>query len=109
MQLHDFDYDLPAALIAQAPLAERGASRLLVVNPQTGQFSDQSFNTLHTLLQAGDLLVFNNTRVIPARLFGQKHSGGRLEVMAERIIDAETLLAHIRASKAPKPGADMGK
>ena len=107
MQLHDFDYDLPAALIAQAPLAERGASRLLVVNPQTGQFSDQSFNTLHTLLQAGDLLVFNNTRVIPARLFGQKQSGGRLEVMVERIIDAETLLAHIRASKAPKPGARL--
>lgn len=104
MQLRDFDYHLPPQLIAQAPLAERAASRLLVVDSIKNNYSDAQFADLDNLLDSGDLLVFNNTRVIPARLFGRKQSGGKIEVMVERVIDAKTLLAHIRSSKSPKPG-----
>lgn len=107
MQLSDFDYHLPEQLIAQAPLAERSASRLLVVDPLRDQFMDKRFTDLPNLLENGDLLVFNDTRVIPARLFGHKQSGGRVEVLVERVLDDETLLAHIRASKAPKPGTRL--
>ena len=107
MQLSDFDYQLPEQLIAQTPLAERSASRLLVVNSVDGFLSDRQFADLGEFIEAGDLLVFNNTRVIPARLFGQKQSGGKLEVMVERVLDAEYLLAHIRSSKAPKPGSQL--
>jgi S-adenosylmethionine:tRNA ribosyltransferase-isomerase len=107
MQLSDFDYHLPEQLIAQAPLAKRSASRLLLVEPRLDQFSDHRFSDLPAMLEPGDLLVFNDTRVIPARLFGHKHSGGRVEVLVERVLDDETLLAHIRASKAPKPGAPL--
>ena len=107
MQLSDFDYDLPEQLIAQAPLAERGASRLLLVDPRQNHFSDQRFTDLIDYIDAGDLVVFNDTQVIPARLFGQKQSGGKVEVMVERVLDDTTLLAHVRASKAPRPGTNL--
>jgi S-adenosylmethionine:tRNA ribosyltransferase-isomerase len=107
MQLSDFDFDLPERLIAQAPLAERSASRMLVVDPLTQALSDRAFVDLGEFLQAGDLLVFNDTRVIPARLFGRKASGGKVEVMVERVLDDHQLLAHVRASKAPKPGSAL--
>jgi len=107
MQLSDFDFDLPAELIAQAPLPERSASRLLVVDPAQQQLHDRRFTDLGEYLQAGDLLLFNDTRVIPARLFGHKSSGGRVEVMVERVLDANTLLAHVRASKSPRPGTEL--
>jgi S-adenosylmethionine:tRNA ribosyltransferase-isomerase len=107
MQLSVFDYDLPEHLIAQAPLAERSASRLLLVDPQQNCFSDQRFTDLIDHIDAGDLVVFNDTQVIPARLFGQKQSGGKVEVMVERVLDDATLLAHVRASKAPQPGTTL--
>ncbi len=107
MQLSDFDYDLPEQLIAQTPLRQRGGSRMLLVDPSRAQLTDKRFTDLPTLLESGDLLVFNDTRVIPARLFGHKPSGGKVEVMVERVLDDETLLAHIRASKAPKPGSRL--
>ena len=107
MQLSDFDYRLPEQLIAQAPLEQRSASRLLLVDPTSDRFEDKQFTDLADLIESGDLLVFNDTRVIPARLFGRKQSGGKVEVMVERILDDETLLAHIRASKAPQPGAGL--
>lgn len=107
MKLSEFDYQLPEHLIAQTPLPERNASRLLVVNPHIGALTDRRFSDLSEFIEAGDLLVFNNTRVIPARLYGQKQSGGKIEVMVERVLDRETLLAHIRSSKAPKPGTQL--
>ena len=107
MQLSDFDFDLPAELIAQTPLPERSASRLLVVDPVQSDLSDRPFNEFGEYLQSGDLLVFNDTRVIPARLFGRKATGGKVEVMVERVLDSGTLLAHVRASKAPQPGSDL--
>ncbi|HUV20426.1 MAG TPA: tRNA preQ1(34) S-adenosylmethionine ribosyltransferase-isomerase QueA [Gammaproteobacteria bacterium] len=107
MQIKDYDFDLPAELIAQIPLPERSASRLLVVDPGQANLSDRRFADLGEYLQPGDLLVFNDTRVIPARLFGRKSTGGKVEVMVERVLDAESLLAHVRASKAPKPGSDL--
>ena len=104
MLTRDFDYHLPPELIAQRPLAERTASRLLVLrDDQTWQ--DQVFTELPSLLQPGDLLVFNNTRVFPARLFGQKESGGKVEVLIERILSSRDALAHVRASKSPQPGS----
>jgi S-adenosylmethionine:tRNA ribosyltransferase-isomerase len=107
MQLSDFDFDLPERLIAQAPLAQRSASRLLVVDPARQALSDRAFVDLGEFLQAGDLLVFNDTRVIPARLYGCKASGGKVEVMVERVLDDNQLIAHVRASKAPKPGSSL--
>jgi len=104
MRRSDFDYLLPSELIAQYPPAQRGASRLLHLDRATGQTKDLHFKQLLTLLRAGDLLVFNNTRVIPARLFGQKASGGQVELLVERVIDQHSVLAQIRASKSPKPG-----
>lgn len=107
MQLSDFDYHLPEQLIAQTPLPERGASRLMHVDPVSDRIDDRQFADLVDLIDPGDLLVFNDTRVIPARLFGQKASGGMLEVLVERVLDDSTLLAHVRASKAPKPGTEL--
>ena len=107
MLLSDFNYQLPDDLIAQKPLAQRRASRLLSVSPDSGDISNRQFSDVVTLLNAGDLLVFNNTRVVPARLFGQKETGGKIEVLVERIQDEHTLLAHIRSSKSPKPGATL--
>jgi S-adenosylmethionine:tRNA ribosyltransferase-isomerase len=104
MRKTDFWYDLPTELIAQQPVDRRSASRLLVLDAETGNTRDLQFTDLPDLLQPGDLLVFNDTRVIPARLLGQKDSGGRVEVLVERILDSHRVLAHTRASKSPKPG-----
>ena len=101
----DFHYELPEELIAQAPLPERSASRLLLVPPGDGAFSDLHVRDLPDLLQPGDLLVFNDTRVIPARLFGQKDSGGRVEILIERLLPDEQARAQVRASKSPKAGS----
>ena len=98
-----FHYDLPAELIAQTPLADRTASRLLVF--QAGAVSDRQFSDLPELLHRGDLLVMNDTRVIPARLYGRKRTGGRIEVLLERITGPRTATAQLRASKSPQPGA----
>jgi S-adenosylmethionine:tRNA ribosyltransferase-isomerase len=105
MRRKDFDYNLPAELIAQYPSDQRGASRLLRLDGATARLEDRMFADLPDLLEPGDLLVFNDTRVIPARLFGRKASGGRVEVLVERLLDAHNVLAHIRASKSPKPGS----
>ncbi len=107
MKKSDFHYDLPEALIAQAPLAERSASRLLVVPQGDGAFVDRQVRDLPDLLQAGDLLVFNDTRVIPARLFGQKESGGRVEILIERLLPDNRVRAQVGASKSPKPGSHI--
>ncbi len=107
MDISDFDYQLPENLVAQMPLSQRSASRMLVVDGIEGRFTDQYFIDLDSLLEPGDLLVFNDTRVIPARLYGHKQSGGKIEVMVERVVDDSTLLAHIRSSKSPKPGARL--
>ncbi len=104
MQRSDFSFELPPELIAQAPLAERAASRLLCLDDR-GQISDRSFRALADLLHPGDLLVLNDTRVIPARLHGQKDSGGRIEVLVERVLDERCILAQVRASKSPRDGA----
>ena len=106
--LDDFDYDLPAELIAQAPLTQRSASRLLAV--AGSQFSDHAFTDLPSLLRAGDLLVINDTRVLHARLLGQKDSGGQVEVLIERPLattDASEVLAQVRASKSPRTGSKL--
>jgi len=102
MHKSDFFYDLPTRLIAQEPLASRGASRLLALDGRTGEVRDMRFVDLPGLLRAGDLLVFNDTRVIPARLRGHKDTGGQVEVLVERIIDERRALALIRASKTPR-------
>ncbi|MEJ2310363.1 MAG: tRNA preQ1(34) S-adenosylmethionine ribosyltransferase-isomerase QueA [Gammaproteobacteria bacterium] len=104
MQTSDFHFDLPDELIAQHPPEQRGDSRLLHVDGMTGALQDRHFSDLPDLLEPGDLLVFNNTRVMKARLFGNKESGGRVEILIERLIDAERALALVRASKSPKPG-----
>jgi S-adenosylmethionine:tRNA ribosyltransferase-isomerase len=100
----DFSFELPEQLIARYPQPERSASRLLKLNRHTGELSHQHFTDILSAFNPGDLLVFNNTRVIPARLFGQKASGGKVEVLVERILDQQRFLAHVRASKAPKAG-----
>ena len=105
MRVADFAFDLPDALIARHPLAERRASRLLVLEGETGSLSHQQFADVLDLVQPGDLMVFNDTRVIPARLFAQKDTGGRLEILIERILSETEVLAHVRASKSPKPGS----
>lgn len=107
MQRSDFHFDLPPELIATHPAATRTGSRLLVVDRSRNALHDQAFPDLLEWLNPGDLLVFNDTRVIPARLFGQKASGGQIEILVERILDAQRCLAHIRASKAPKPGSQL--
>jgi S-adenosylmethionine:tRNA ribosyltransferase-isomerase len=101
----DFHYDLPEALIAQAPLPERSASRLLLVPPGDAAFADLQVRDLPSLLQPGDLLVFNDTRVIPARLFGQKATGGRVEILIERLLPGEEARAQLGVSKPPQPGS----
>lgn len=103
MQRADFSFHLPKELIAQYPPASRTASRLLYLDTRTDQKQDLHFTDLPKLLKARDLLVFNNTRVIPARLFGYKASGGKVEVLIERLLDTHRALAHVRASRSPKP------
>ena len=107
MRVADFSFDLPDALIARHPLAERRASRLLVLDGPTGSLAHRQFADVLDYLRPGDLMVFNNTRVIPARLFGQKASGGKLEILVERVVGSHSVLAHVRASKAPKPGTTL--
>ncbi len=104
MQRQQFSYQLPAELIAQEPLSRRGDSRLLHLDGPSGAWHDLRFADLENLLVPGDLLVFNDTRVIPARLFGQKPSGGRVELLVERVLDAHRVIAHLRASKTPRAG-----
>lgn len=100
----DFHYDLPVELIAQEPLPERSASRLLVLDAPHQALADRAFADLPTLLRAGDLLVFNDTRVLPARLFGRKPSGGAVEIMLERITGSHTAVAMLGVSKKPREG-----
>ncbi len=107
MKTSDFHFDLPEALIAQFPVKERSASRLLHLNGVDGVCRDLQFNDLLDLVSDRDLLVFNDTRVIPARLFGTKASGGKVEVLIERITHDNQAIAHVRASKSPKPGTKL--
>ncbi|WP_107687538.1 tRNA preQ1(34) S-adenosylmethionine ribosyltransferase-isomerase QueA [Neisseria wadsworthii] len=106
MHISDFDFQLPEQLIAQHPPEIRGNSRLLVALPDK-PFQDKVFADLPMWLEAGDVLVFNNTKVIKARLFGQKASGGKIEALVERVLDTHRALAHIRSSKSPKPGTEL--
>ncbi|MEN3752152.1 tRNA preQ1(34) S-adenosylmethionine ribosyltransferase-isomerase QueA [Mangrovibacter sp. SLW1] len=107
MRVADFSFELPESLIAHYPQAQRSACRLLSLDGPTGALTHGTFTDLLDKLNPGDLLVFNNTRVIPARLFGKKASGGKIELLVERMLDEHRVLAHIRASKAPKPGAEL--
>ncbi len=107
MKKSDFHFDLPEALIAQAPLPERSASRLLVVPPGDAPFADRQVRDLPEWLRPGDLLVFNDTRVIPARLFGRKESGGRVEILIERLLPDSQARAQIGASKPSRPEARL--
>jgi S-adenosylmethionine:tRNA ribosyltransferase-isomerase len=100
--LSDFDFDLPPERIAQFPLPDRSASRLLQLDGE--HIVDRQFSDLVDLLEPGDLLVMNDTRVLKARFFGVKETGGNVEVLVERVLDGRTVLAQVRASKSPKPG-----
>jgi len=105
MQRGDFHYDLPPELIAQSPPPERGGGRLLVLDGRTGICEDRAFSDIETLTNSGDLLVFNDTRVLPARLGGHKSSGGRVEILLERICAPQEAWVQIRSSRAPRPGS----
>ena len=106
MDISDFDFTLPDRLIAQHPPEVRGSSRLLVALPDM-PLQDRVFGDLPDYIEAGDVLVFNNTKVMKARLFGQKESGGKIEALIERVLNNHTALAHIRSSKSPKPGTKL--
>jgi len=103
----DFQFDLPNKLIAQQPTSERQASKLLVVSPIEKKLEDKHFVDLIDYLNSGDLLVMNDTRVIPARLLGNKDTGGKVEILVERVLDNKTVLAHVRSSKSPKAGVEL--
>ena len=105
MQLSEFHFELPESLIAQQPLASRSASRLLVLGG--AQVEHRRIQDLADLLRPGDHLVFNDTRVVPARLFGRKSSGGRVELLLERVLSESRLLVNLRSSKSPKPGSEL--
>ncbi len=107
MRLADFDYELPPELIAQTPAAERAASRLLHLDGATGSWSDRQFRDLPALVGPDDLMVFNDTRVIKARLTGRKRSGGRVEALIERVVGTDEAWAHVRASHAPREGSEL--
>jgi S-adenosylmethionine:tRNA ribosyltransferase-isomerase len=107
MKKSDFNYHLPEALIAQQPLSERTASRLLCMNRETGELADRQFSDLLGFIQPNDLLVLNDTRVIPARLFGIKKTGGKVEILIERVLNNHEAVAHLRSSKSPKAGAKI--
>jgi len=107
MRVADFSFELPESLIARYPQTQRSGCRLLSLDGPTGELTHGIFTDLLDKLEAGDLLVFNNTRVIPARVFGRKVSGGKIEVLVERVLDSHRILAHVRASKSPKPGAEL--
>jgi S-adenosylmethionine:tRNA ribosyltransferase-isomerase len=107
MLRREFAYDLPDELIARYPCERRCDSRLLHMDGNAGTIADRSFAALPALLRAGDLLVFNDTRVLPARLHGLKDSGGRVELLLERVIDVHRVLAQLRASKPPRAGSGL--
>ncbi|NIC36705.1 tRNA preQ1(34) S-adenosylmethionine ribosyltransferase-isomerase QueA [Halomonas desiderata] len=107
MQRADFHYELPEELIARYPSERRSDCRLLCVDGESGELAHRRFTDLLELLEPGDLLVFNDTRVIPARLHGHKASGGKVEMLLERPLDAHRGLTHIRSSKSPKPGTEL--
>ncbi|RDX37530.1 tRNA preQ1(34) S-adenosylmethionine ribosyltransferase-isomerase QueA [Kangiella sp. HD9-110m-PIT-SAG07] len=105
MQLQDFHFDLPDELIARYPTEQRSASRLLQLNGTTGEVNHSNFFQLVDFLEPNDLLIFNNTRVLPARLFGKKSSGGQVEILIERVESDVEAIAHVRANRSPKPGS----
>jgi S-adenosylmethionine:tRNA ribosyltransferase-isomerase len=107
VKIQDFDFDLPPDLIAQFPPAQRASSRMLHLDGLTGALRDAQFSDLPSYFRAGDVMVFNDTRVIKARLYGVRDTGGRVEVMVERILDTKRVQAVIRASHAPKPGSRL--
>jgi len=107
MRRQDFHYDLPDELIARAPTERRSGSRLLRLDGETGAIQHGQFPDLLSWLEPGDLMVFNDTRVIPARVFGQKATGGKVEVLVERVTDTHRVLAHVRSSKSPKVGSTI--
>ncbi|ASM52689.1 MULTISPECIES: tRNA preQ1(34) S-adenosylmethionine ribosyltransferase-isomerase QueA [Pseudoalteromonas] len=107
MRVADFSFDLPDELIARFPKQDRTSSRLLSLDGPSGVVEHKVFSDLLELVNENDLLVFNNTRVIPARMFGQKASGGKVEVLVERVLDEHRVLAHVRASKSLKPGNEV--
>lgn len=107
MNVKDFSFELPDELIARYPQPERSASRLLCLSGTTGTVAHESFKNIVAHIRPGDLLIFNDTRVIPARMLGEKVSGGKVEVLVERIIDEHRVLAHLRSNRSPKPGAKM--
>ncbi|MFQ3234655.1 MAG: S-adenosylmethionine:tRNA ribosyltransferase-isomerase [Paraglaciecola sp.] len=107
MKVSDFHFDLPESLIARYPTPQRSASRLMHLSGDAGTVQHLNFTDIVSLVNPGDLLVFNNTRVIPARLLGQKLSGGKVEVLIERVIDEHNVIAHVRASKSPKVGSRL--
>jgi S-adenosylmethionine:tRNA ribosyltransferase-isomerase len=107
MQVSDFEFELPADLIAQYPTPERTKSRLLHLNAATGAIAHYHFKDLTTLLAPKDLMVFNNTRVIPARLYATKATGGKVEIMLERVLDEHRALVQLRSSKTPKAGSQL--
>jgi len=102
-----FQFDLPDELIARQPAEQRQGSRLLYLDSASEDLRHQQFTDLLSHIEPGDLMVFNNTKVIAARLFGQKESGGKIEVLVERVLSTDSMLAHIRASKSPKPGNQL--
>lgn len=104
MRVSDYRFELPEELIARYPMPERTASRLLKLDGPTGELSHNIFKDVLDFVEPGDLMVFNNTRVIPARLYGQKASGGKLELLVERLLSEHEILAHVRCSKSPKVG-----
>ncbi len=107
MKRKDFFYELPEDLIASAPAAERSGSRLLVLEGASGALEHRQFPDLIDLVEAGDLMVFNDTRVIPARLKAHKASGGKVEILIERVLDSHKVLAQVRASKSPKISSEI--
>lgn len=107
MRRQDFFYQLPDSLIAREPAAARRGSRLLCLDGRSGELQHRQFPDLLAYLEPGDLMIFNDTRVIPARLFGQKLTGGQVEILVERVLDTHRVLAHTRASKSPKPGSSI--
>jgi len=107
MQISDFQYELPEELIANYPAEKRSASRLLCLDASSGELLHRRFDQLLDFIEPEDLLVFNNTRVIPARLFAQKETGGKVEILIERMLDGNRLMAQLRASKSPKPGTRL--
>ena len=107
MQRSQFSYSLPESLIACSPTPLRRGSRLLCLNGISGEIRHRQFPDIVDYLESGDLLVFNNTRVLPARLFGSKSTGGKVEVLVERVLEGNRVLAHVRSSKSPKPGSEI--